>query len=170
MIFSKGANLVCGVRFEGVTPGASVGQPMQGIRAAIGLDPGAGGIVVSFQAFEYAVSGNLDTKESLDAYAKSLRAHTVESGWLRAEGLPETRPRQGRVERIREVGAISYVTSEKNDLSILTALLAGKRISVGLRVTGHKEESLRSGPVMMSDTERLTVQSCLDVLAGSSNK
>jgi len=71
---------------------------------------------------------------------------------------------------LEPLDGVIYPTSDQGDLAILVALLDGKPIEVGMRLSDTNGDLVQSGTVMMASPDKLKVKSCLDVAMGTLNK
>lgn len=132
--------------------------------ATILLDPQHKAVVVSFSAYDYLFKANIEETMA------SNRIRPVKTGWIRTEGQGPTKPQYGMTQPLESVDGVIYPTSDQGDLAILVALLDGKPIEVGIRLSDTNGDLVQSGTVMMASPDKLKVKSCLDVAMGTLNK
>jgi len=164
LVFLQNDVLNCGVRIQFSKAGNQPGQRILAMSATIVLDPQHKAVVVSFSAYDYLFKANIEETMA------SNRTRPVQTGWIRSDGQGPTKPQDGMTQPLEPVDGVIYPTSDLGDLAILVALLDGKPIEVGIRLSGTNGDVVQSGTVVMASPDKLKVKSCLDVAMGTLNK
>lgn len=159
LIYAKDGKLHgCGVRVFATEAPAKADAPIFAVDASIQLDLRFGGMLVKFTAFR--------TKFRNGKFESRIQEQ-VERGWFRVDGTSPTKPKDGNVvPTVEPVGGVMYRTEQLEDLQMLTAIFAGKTLELGLKLKGDTGDTVRFGPVQLSEGEKGRFESCMtDLMA-----
>lgn len=163
LIYAKDGKLHgCGVRIFATEAATHVGAPIFAVDTSIQLDLHLGGIFVKFTAFRAKFrNGKFESRTNLQ----------VERGWFRVDGASPTKPKDDKVLATAEpVGGVMYQTEQLEDFQMLTAIVAGKTMELGLKLKGDTGDTVRFGPVQLSEAEKDRFKACIsDLMAEKKN-
>ena len=163
LIYAKDGKLHgCGVRVFATEAPTQEGAPIFALDTSIQLDLQLGGMFVKFTAFR---------AKFRNGKFESRAIEQVERGWFRVDGTSPTKPKDGKViATVEPVGGVMYRTEQLEDFQMLTAIVAGKTMELGLKLKGDTGDTVRFGPVQLSEAEKDRFQACIADLMAEAKK